>query len=88
MAPTTPGTPRSSGFFNSLEDRVPIIDDQESFSDVVRKLNAYIVRAVDAAYTYEQLRTSVAGQSLKPLSSSLSEECHHPAIVAALLSVR
>ena len=83
--PTTPG---SSKYFPSLDDEVPIIDDSEDFSDVVTKLSVFIIRAVDAAYTYEQLRTSVAGQNLRPLVRSLSEECHHPAIVAALLSSR
>ena len=85
MAPATPVTPRTSGFLDKLEDQVPIIDDQESFSDVVRKLNIYITRAIDTPFTYEQLRTTVAGHSLKPLISSLSEECHHPAVVAGLL---
>ena len=67
---------------------VPIIDDTESFSDVVSKLTTYIIKNVDAAYTYEQLRTTVAGHSLRPLITSLSEECHHPAIVAALMAAR
>ena len=62
-----------------------MIDDKESFQDVVRKLSIYISHAIDTPYTYEQLRTTVAGQSLKPLIFSLSEECHHPAIVAGLL---
>ena len=71
-----------------MQDDVPIIDSKESFSDVVRKLSSYIAKAIDAAYTYEQLRTTVAGQTLKPLVSILSEDCHHPAIVAALLASR
>jgi hypothetical protein len=84
-APTTPG---SSKYFPSIDDEVPIIDSSEDFSDVVRKLSIFIARAVDAAYTYEQLRTSVAGQNLRPLISSLSEDCNHRAIVAALLASR
>jgi hypothetical protein len=83
--PTTPG---SSKYFPSLDDEVPIIDVSEEFSDVVRKLSIYIAAAVESAYTYEQLRTSVAGQNLRPLLHSLSEECHHPALVAALLASR
>ncbi|KIW99968.1 uncharacterized protein Z518_10896 [Rhinocladiella mackenziei CBS 650.93] len=89
MATTTnPQTPRSSKLIQWMEDDVPIIDSQESFSDVVFKLSAYISKAIDAAYTYEQLRTTVAGHTLKPLISNLSEECHHPAVVAALLAAR
>lgn len=84
-APTTPG---SSKYFPSLDEEVPIIDISEGFSDVVRKLSIFIARAVDSAYTYEQLRTSVAGQNLRPLISALSEDCNHPAIVAALLASR
>ena len=83
-----PATPRSAKSAPWDSDDVPIIDDSESFSDVVSKLSAYIVKTVDAAYTYEQLRTSVAGQNLRPLITSLSEECHHPAVVAALIAAR
>lgn len=83
--PTTPG---SSKYFPSLEDEVPSIDDSEDFSDVVRKLLIFIATAVDSAYTYEQLRTSIAGQTLRPLVHSLSEDCHHPQLVTALLASR
>ncbi|RVX66875.1 hypothetical protein B0A52_09605 [Exophiala mesophila] len=89
MAGPPPHTPGSSRFFRFLEDDdIPVIDPKESLTDVVFKLTAYITKAIDAAYTYEQLRTSVAGQTLKPLISRLSDDCHHPAIVAALLAAR
>ncbi|KAK5445164.1 hypothetical protein LTS15_010255 [Exophiala xenobiotica] len=81
-------TPRSSKFLPWMEDDVPIIDSKESFSDITFKVFTYVAKAVDAAYTYEQLRTSVVGQTLKPLIANLSEDCHHPAIVAALLAAR
>lgn len=71
-----------------MGDDVPVIDDNASFVTVVSKLMTYICKAVDAAYTYDQLRTSFAGQSLRPLIASLSNECHHPALVAALLAAR
>ncbi|KIW11929.1 hypothetical protein PV08_09202 [Exophiala spinifera] len=83
-----PPTPRSNRALPWMEDDVPIIDSTESFSDVTFKVFTYIAKAVDAAYTYEQLRTSVVGQTLKPLISKLSEDCHHPAVVAALLAAR
>ncbi|KIW64120.1 hypothetical protein, variant [Phialophora macrospora] len=89
MATTAnPQTPRSTKFQVWMEDDVPIIDSREAFSDVVFKLSSYIAKAIDTPFTYEQLRTTVAGQSLRPLISNLSEECHHPAVVAALLAAR
>ncbi|KAJ9633715.1 hypothetical protein H2204_006712 [Knufia peltigerae] len=83
-----PQTPRSSRVLPWMEDDVPIIDTTETFSDVTFKVFTYVAKAVDAAYTYEQLRTTVAGQTLKPLISKLSEDCHHPAVVAGLLAAR
>lgn len=79
----------SSKFVMPWEDDndVPVIDSAESFTAVVKKLSSYIIRCIDTPYTYEQLRTTFAGQSLKPLIQSLSEDCHHPALVAALMSV-
>ena len=83
--PETPGTPPASG---ASDDHLPIIDEAEPFTAVVEKLSASIIRAVDSSYTYEQLRTSVGGQKLKSLTSTLTEECHHTAVVAALLAAR
>ncbi|EXJ55591.1 hypothetical protein A1O7_08519 [Cladophialophora yegresii CBS 114405] len=87
-ATTNPQTPRSTKTQQWMDDDVPIIDSREAFSDVVLKLSSYIAKAIDTPFTYEQLRTTVAGQSLRPLISNLSEECHHPAVVAALLAAR
>ena len=82
-------TPRSSRFFfPELENEVPIIDSSETFSEVVAKLSTYITKAIDSAYTYEALRTTVAGHSLRPLISSLVDDCHHESIAAALLATR
>ena len=87
-ATTNPQTPRSTKFQQWMIDDLPIIDSEESFSDVVFKLSSYIAKTIDTAFTYEQLRTTVAGQSLRPLIANLSEECHHQAVVAALLAAR
>ncbi|RMZ76741.1 hypothetical protein DV737_g4706, partial [Chaetothyriales sp. CBS 132003] len=81
MLPTTPQSIKS-GLWND----VPIIDESDTFSELVSKLALYISRSVDAAYGYDQLRTSVVGQALRPLMISLVEECHNPAIVAALMA--
>ena len=81
----TNGTPVPA---RAPDEGLPIIDTSEPFAVVVEKVSAAITRAIDSAYTYEQLRTSVGGQKLKPLISTLIEECHHTAIVAALLASR
>lgn len=82
----TPPTPRSGRFlFPSIDDEIPRIGIDESFQEVVTKLSHYLVKAIDTAYNYEQLRTTIAGQSLRPLVLKLNEDCHYPAIVAALL---
>jgi hypothetical protein len=80
-----PGTPAAA---HAPEQDLPVIEAHEPFSNVVDMVSAAITRAIDSAYTYEQLRTSVGGQKLKPLISILTEECHHTAIVAALLVSR
>lgn len=82
----TPPTPRSSKFqTSSIDHEIPDIESDDSFRDVVTKLSHYVVKAVETAYSYEQLRTTIAGQSLRPLVLKLSEDCHYPAVVAALL---
>ena len=83
MTPTTPKSLR--GHFPYTDDDIPTVGLDESFTATVTKLTHYITRAVDTAYSYEQLRTTVAGQHLQPLVLKLSENCHYPAIVAALL---
>lgn len=83
-----PQTPRSLRFFSEPELEVPVIDTSESFGDVVSKLSTYLIKAIDAPLTYEQLRTTATNQTLRPLTVSLTQDCHHPAIVAALLATR
>jgi len=81
-----PPTPRSSSVpFPSSEDEIPHFEIEDGFQEVIAKLSRYIDKAVDTAYSYEQLRTTIAGHSLRPLVLKLSEDCHYPAIVAALL---
>jgi hypothetical protein len=83
-----PTTPRSLRFLPEPEIEVPIIDDSESFGDVVSKLSTYLSKAIDAPLTYEQLRTTATNLTLRPLTQSLTQDCHHSAIVAALLATR
>ena len=83
MTPLTPGSGRIN--FPSAKDDIPYIAANEDFDEAVAKLKRYIENAVDTAYSYEQLRTTVVGHSLRPLIQQLSDDCHYPAIVAALL---
>ncbi len=82
MASSIPDTPGSYAMPLQAHDDTPIIDDAEPFAQVVEKVASYITGAINSAYTYEQLRIS---HILKPLISTLIEDCHHVAIVAALL---
>ncbi|KAI9803389.1 MAG: hypothetical protein M1833_000908 [Piccolia ochrophora] len=62
-----------------------MIAAHEPFVSVVNKLYAYVYEAFDTPHTFEQLRTTSSGHSLKPFVAYLSDEVHHPAIVSALL---
>ena len=81
-------TSGTQGAGRAPDDELLIINAHEPFTDVVNKMSAAIIRAVDSAYTYEQLRTSVGGQKLKSLTYVLTNECHHVAMVSALLASR
>lgn len=83
MSPPTPGSGRFR--FPISEEDIPHIAADEDFDEAVLKLKHYISNAIDTAYSYEQLRTTVVGHSLRPLVQQLSDDCHYPAIVAALL---
>ncbi|OJJ73463.1 hypothetical protein ASPBRDRAFT_504247 [Aspergillus brasiliensis CBS 101740] len=68
---------------------VPIIDDNEPLVDVVRKLHNYLIVAInDVACTFEELRFSPHGQSLRLLLYSLAENSHNPCIIAALMILK
>ena len=79
-------TPGTQGAGRASDNELLIIDAHEPFTDVVNKMSAAIIQAVDSAYTYEQLRTSVGGQKLKSLISVLTKDCHPVASVSALLA--
>lgn len=68
--------------------RLPDIGDDDSFRDMIKKLSIYFNAVVVLPVTFEQLRTTSAGQGLRTLVEHLSMECSHPAIVNALLALR
>ncbi|KAL8949359.1 MAG: hypothetical protein Q9222_004524 [Ikaeria aurantiellina] len=85
-----PQTPMSEGLRTGQTDWVPplpIIDEDEPLAEVVHELSQYFVDVIEVPHTFEQLRTASVGHILKPLVRSLSDRCHHPGIIAALMYV-
>ena len=83
-----PQTPSSGGpLTGQTEWQLPLpnFDGGEPFDELVRQLSEYFVDAIEAPHTFEQLRTAAVGHILKPLIKTLSDRCHHPCIVSALL---
>ncbi|KAI0600080.1 ion transporter [Biscogniauxia sp. FL1348] len=68
--------------------QLPIIDHDDAFRDVVKKLSIYIAGVVYLPSTFEQLRTTSAGDELRTFVEYLSAEVTNPAIVNALLALR
>ena len=85
--PQTPGSEAPRTGQTDFFPQTPAFDDDESLAVVIRELSSYFVDAILAPHTFEQLRTALVGHILKPLVTSLSDRCHHPGIVSALLSV-
>lgn len=71
-----------------LLDYMPDIGLHDSFRDVIKKLSLYITDAVVLPCTFEQLRTTSAGDRLRTLVTHLSITCDNPAIVNALLALK
>lgn len=46
---------------------------------------SYFTDALPLPTTFDELRTSPHGRVLNPLIAQISDNCHHPAIVSALL---
>ncbi|POS75182.1 hypothetical protein DHEL01_v206427 [Diaporthe helianthi] len=67
---------------------VPSIKDDDSFAEISKKLALYIIEAVDSPLSWEDLRSSKHLQPLQPLIDYLATECHHNAIVAALVALK
>jgi hypothetical protein len=82
-----PQPAREDSPFSARYDYVelPYIAPDDSFRIVVKKLSQYISEAIEMPSTFEQLRTTSAGTSLRLLVDHLSDTCSNPAIVNALL---
>lgn len=66
---------------------LPEISEDDCFRVLVKKLSVYIADVVLLPLTFEQLRTTGAGDGLRLLVEHLGRNCTHPAIVNALLYV-
>ncbi|KAH6856087.1 hypothetical protein B0I37DRAFT_366482 [Chaetomium sp. MPI-CAGE-AT-0009] len=67
---------------------LPDIHDDDCFRVLVKKLSVYIASSIQLPLTFEQLRTTGAGDSLPALVDHLGRNCTHPAIVNALLALK
>ncbi|KAI0486150.1 ion transporter [Xylaria cf. heliscus] len=67
---------------------LPCIAHDDSFRDIVKKISIYITEVIYVPVTFEQLRTTSAGDELHSLVEYLSVEVTNPAIVNALLALR
>ncbi|ROW14567.1 hypothetical protein VPNG_03267 [Cytospora leucostoma] len=67
---------------------LPDIQDGDAFRDLIKKLSIYINHVVVLPVTFEQLRTTSAGEGLRTLVEHLSRGCSNPAIVNALLALK
>lgn len=81
--PSPTGTGRQARFGGELQ--LPDISDNDTFRELVKKLSIYIANVVLLPSTFEQLRTTGAGDGLRHLVDHLARNCTHPAIVNALL---
>ncbi|KAI0116897.1 hypothetical protein F4814DRAFT_414370 [Daldinia grandis] len=74
----------------SVPTEVPLPDiaHEDVFHDVVKKLSIYVTGVVYLPSTFEQLRTTSAGDDLHALVDHLSTSVTNPAIVNALLALR
>ncbi|KAF9874630.1 ion transporter [Colletotrichum karsti] len=67
---------------------LPDIESNDSFRDVVKKISVYITDVIVLPSTFEQLRTTAAGECLRILVDHLNATCTNPATVNALLALK
>ncbi|KAF6805147.1 ion transporter [Colletotrichum sojae] len=67
---------------------LPDIGTADTFREVVKKISVYITDVIVLPSTFEQLRTTAAGECLRILVDHLNATCTNPAIVNALLALK
>ncbi|RYP21656.1 hypothetical protein DL765_002117 [Monosporascus sp. GIB2] len=86
MAVERPPSPHWAG--PDANTPLPDIGDTDSFREVVKKISRYIAEVVYSPSTFEQLRTTSAGDPLRTLVDHLTHSVTNPATVNALLALR
>ncbi|KAK3687705.1 hypothetical protein B0T22DRAFT_136727 [Podospora appendiculata] len=81
-------TPSPFGKHARFAPELPDISVDDTFRVIVKKLSVYIADTVQLPSTFEQLRTTSAGEGLRSLVEHLGRDCTHPAIVNALLALK
>ncbi|KAL2261533.1 hypothetical protein VTK26DRAFT_3973 [Humicola hyalothermophila] len=81
-------SPSLAGRHVRLGAELPDISEADSFRTVVKKLSMYIADVIVLPSTFDQLRTTGAGDGLRALVDHLGRTCTHPAIVNALLALK
>ncbi|KAK4126484.1 hypothetical protein N657DRAFT_568522 [Parathielavia appendiculata] len=81
-------TPSPIGRQARFGAELPDIRDDDNFRVLVKKLSVYIADVILLPVTFEQLRTTSAGDGLRALVDHLGRNCTHPAIVNALLALK
>ncbi|KAK7427482.1 hypothetical protein QQZ08_006088 [Neonectria magnoliae] len=87
LPPSREPSPVDAVRFDS-ELELPDIAADDDFRQVVKKLSLYFVDVIELPSTFEQLRTTAAGNCLRVLVDHLAETCTNPAIVNALLALK
>jgi hypothetical protein len=83
LPPTPLDGPRTEAF--GWTPSMPDVKESQSFLELVRSVSVYVEDAIDVHHTFEQLRTTAVGHVLQPLVEFLSDKCHHPFILHALM---
>ncbi|KAJ2901831.1 Calcium channel-like protein [Zalerion maritima] len=71
-----------------VEWDLPHVGQDEPFQEVIKKLTLYFTDVIDLPSSFEQLRTTSAGDGLRVLVDHLGKTCTNRAIVSALLALR
>ncbi|QKX53072.1 uncharacterized protein TRUGW13939_00143 [Talaromyces rugulosus] len=79
----------SSRMLDDDELDMPEIGNENSMEEVARKIARYIIAAIpDVPCTFDDMRSSVVGQRLRPLVKYLSETVHNQNLIRALMVLK
>ncbi|KAF4630386.1 hypothetical protein G7Y89_g7750 [Cudoniella acicularis] len=86
---TAPAPPIAlSAFGEQWVTELPTIGPDDHFVDVVRTLSIFFVDELTLPSTFEQFRTTAAGNKLRHLVDHLAVTCKNPVIISALLTLK